>query len=278
MNTSATLDAAAELLEFDVNEKDAETAIVQVTGDISGTLRPRGSVDGTNFVALPGVSDITGNGIYIFNLAGLSKAQIYCVARASGAAVVTVRTVKGAQTPYPNNVAAVLAAGELHLGEVGGRFASVAVELTRPADTDAYTEGDAVSNSTTVPAILNFANLARVASGSGKIIKARVTSDQAACVAQLRLWLYSKVDPFLNNDNAAHLIKYADRATLLGFIDFPALATEAGSDVAQAQSIALNLAIVAAANKSVYGLLETKTAFTPASAQKFHIELTADLN
>src|SRR5262245_43124828 len=41
-----------------------------------------------------------------------------------------------------------IAAGENHLGEVGGRTVAITASYTRPADTTTYAAGDAVSNST----------------------------------------------------------------------------------------------------------------------------------
>jgi hypothetical protein len=61
-------------------------------------------------------------------------------------------------------------------------------------------------------------------------------------------------------------------------LDLPALSTEAGSDCAVAQLDKQLFSGTADASGHLYGLLETKTVFTPASAQKFYVELTADLD
>jgi len=42
-----------------------------------------------------------------------------------------------------------LASGEAHIGEVGGNMLTISAEMTRPADTTAYTAGDVVSNNAT---------------------------------------------------------------------------------------------------------------------------------
>lgn len=167
---------------------------------------------------------------------------------------------------------------ESQILRTGGMFATTAVELTRPADVLAYTVGDSVNSSTTVPTAMTFPAMGLGAGDDGYLIKAQLVTDQAACVAQLRLWLFNVATPFLNVDNAAFLIKYADRATRLGYIDFPALATEAGSDCAIALAGSIRLAYVSAATNEIYGVLQTKTAFTPASAQKFYVQMTAEQN
>src|SRR5687768_7285843 len=53
--------------------------------------------------------------------------------------------------------------------KVVGQKVTVTVEFTRPSNTTAYTAGDVVSNSTSATTPLDFANLARVASGTGYI-------------------------------------------------------------------------------------------------------------
>lgn len=197
---------------------------------------------------------------------------------------------EGRQTPLSadlsGNTRVIPAATEVHLGQVGGTTVAVGVEITRPADTTAYAANDSVNTSTSAPTLITFANASRVASGTGYITKARLTTDQSACVAQMRLWLYNANTAFLNNDNAAFLIKYADKATRIGYIDFPALSTEAGSDCAfsfvpdsdPATPNFTALAFTADSGRSIYGAFETKTAFTPASGQKFYVELTFETN
>lgn len=171
------------------------------------------------------------------------------------------------------------ASSELHLGEIGGNTAQVGVELTRPADTTAYAALDAVtSNSGSGVVSFTFTDIARVNSGSGYITKARLVTDQSANVAQFRLWLFNATPGTLQNDNAAYLIKYADKLTRLGYIDFPAMSTEAGSDCAQALADNIRLAFTADSSGDLVGILQTRTAFTPASGQKIYCVLTAERN
>lgn len=172
-----------------------------------------------------------------------------------------------------------IAAGENHLGKVGGNTSAVSVSFTRPADTTAYAAKDAVSNSTSAPTVLTFTNLARVSAGSGYITKARLMTDQAANVARFRLHLYHTA-PTAINDNAQHAMLWANRANRIGFIDFEAMQTEGtGSDTANALNSTIRLAFVcAAASRTLYGLLETRDAFTPANAQNFFIELMSENN
>lgn len=162
---------------------------------------------------------------------------------------------------------------------VGGRLVKANAGYTRPANTTAYTANSTVADSTTVPTVLTFASLARLGGGTGYITKARLLTDQAANVATFRLWLYS-VAPTAINDGAAFTLRYADRASLVGSIDLGPLAQEgAGSTGALGIDATVRLSFVCASgSRALYGLLETRSVFTPASGQNIDIELTADTN
>jgi hypothetical protein len=154
------------------------------------------------------------------------------------------------------------------------RLASATAAFTRPADTNAYAANDAVANSTSAPAVLTFANLVRVGGQGGYITKARIWTDQSTCAARFRLHLWNVTQTPIN-DNAAFTLLWANRAAYVGSITFAAAATEgSGSDAAAAADATLRLPFVATG--SLVGLLETLDIFTPASGQRFFIELTAD--
>lgn len=173
----------------------------------------------------------------------------------------------------------VVAAGESHIGEVAGRLVTSAVSLTRPADTTAYAAKDAVSNSTSAPSVLTFAGAGRVNAGTGYITALRMMTDQSANVAQFRLHLYA-IAPTAINDNAAQTLLYANRDKRVGYIDIGPLATEgSGSDAASGLNADLRLPFKCdTADTNLYGLLETLSVFTPASAQSFYLSLVVDQN
>jgi hypothetical protein len=149
----------------------------------------------------------------------------------------------------------------------------VSTTLQRPADTAAYAAKDCVSDSTSSPHVLTFSSVARVNGGGGIIQLARLATDQAANVAQFRLWLYSAA-PTAINDNAALVVTYANAANRLGYIDFyPATTEGSGSDVAYSMRDDLNFQFSLGADANIYARLETETAFTPGSGQNFFIEL-----
>jgi hypothetical protein len=172
-----------------------------------------------------------------------------------------------------------LSAGEAHAAEVGGRIVVSTATFARPADTTAYAAKDAVSDSTSAPTVLTFAGAGRVVAGTGYITGMRFMTDQSTNVAQFRLHLYS-IAPTAINDNAAQTLLWANRAKRVGYIDIGPLSTEgSGSDAASGLNTDIRLPYKCdTADTNLYGLLETLTAFTPASAQNVYIVIACDQN
>ena len=164
---------------------------------------------------------------------------------------------------------------------VSTQCAILTASFARPGagDVTAYAVNDAVANSTSAPVILTFANAARANGGSGYIVKAELCTDQAACTAAFRLHLFTtSVTPV--NDNAAYLSQWVNRAVRVGHLDFLTVSQEGtGSTSAFCLwSGAPLLYVCDAADTALYGLLETKSVFTPASGQNFSIKLGVDKN
>lgn len=151
--------------------------------------------------------------------------------------------------------------------------------LTRPADVAPYAANDAVSNSTSAPTLLEFANVLPVAGADGVILAARCMTNQAAFAGALRLHLFRANTPTPINDNAAHTLLFANRAVRVGFIDFAGFTTGGtGSDCAitlgtfpgSGTGLPIELA---AGQTSLWGMVETRGNFTPASGQQFYFSL-----
>lgn len=175
-----------------------------------------------------------------------------------------------------------IAAGENHLGEVGGRILRASTEFTRPADTTAYTAGDVVSNSTSGSTLISLANVVRVNAGTGYIVRASVTTDKKSITPRIRVHLFNASDPTVAADNAAWRESYADASKRVGYFDLPAMTTgtdTTNSDMSRSMDNTIRFPIVAAAaTTTIYALLETLDAFTPNSGQKFLLSLTMDCN
>lgn len=170
--------------------------------------------------------------------------------------------------------------GENHIGQVGGRLIRVQASFTRPGDASPYAANDAVANSTSAPAALSFPAIARIEGGSGYLVGAEVSHEKAAVTPRLRLHLFNTA-PTPYNDNAALAMTYAvvAAASYLGFIDFDAMTTLAGTDYSKAQNATVRLPFVCAAgNKTLYALLQTLDIFTPGNAKGLTVKLTADVN
>ncbi len=209
-----------------------------------------------------------------------SDAAVAAPYTATGSVIAWLRTLLQAfgtaGTPAPAVLGVQGVAGGVVMPVGGTMGAQITTTITRPADTAAYAVGDSINTSTSAPTLGTLAAVSRVASGSGYINRMQLSTNQAACVAQIRVWLFSsQTTPFKSNDNAAFLIKDADKAYSLGYVDLPALSSETGSDTAFAQ-LDLMKAFVADAASAIYFLLETKTAFTPANAQTFTLTVVTD--
>lgn len=170
-------------------------------------------------------------------------------------------------------------------GAVSSNSVVSSATITRPADTTAYAAKDVVSNSTSAPVVLTFSGMARANAGTGTIVRARLMTSQKTNVALYRLHLFHTA-PTVIADNSPYTLLYANAANRIGSIDFPALSTEDSTNSTAAASMrpsydgsynAPNLWYKCKSDgTSLYGVLETLSAFTPDSAQTFFIELGAD--
>ena len=172
-----------------------------------------------------------------------------------------------------------LAAGESHIGTVTGLNTVVSATFARPADAVAYSALDTISNSTSAPAVLSFANAARINAGSAYVVKARLVTDQVGCTARFKLHLFNTA-PTAIGDNTPYVYLFANRANSVGSVSFDAAGTEgAGSDAAgSTQKTERLLVTCGAGTTTLYGVLETLDAFTPNSGQNFYVELSMEQN
>ena len=176
-----------------------------------------------------------------------------------------------------NPMAATIVQGGTNI-LVGGKSVQKSASFTRPADTTAYAANDAVANSTSAPTLLSFANCANANGGQGYIVKTQLLTNQKTCTARFRLSFYHTA-PSPVNDNAPKPMLYANKDKLIGSIDLDPCNTEdTTSDAAFALSTALMPYVCAAADTTIYCILTTLDAFTPASAQQFYLEITCELS
>lgn len=140
-------------------------------------------------------------------------------------------------------------------------------ELTRPADTTGYTAGDQVCG------VFTFTDVPP----GGFVVGAKLTADQKSIVPAFRVHLH-KASPTLPGDNVALTQLYTQDADCIASFDLPAMATPAGtsgSTLSRTSDFTLRVP-VEASGASFYAVLETLTAFTPASAGKFTLTLSVE--
>lgn len=154
---------------------------------------------------------------------------------------------------------------------------SSSAEFNRPNDTNAYLAGDVISNSTSSPSVLTFSGLAPAA-GDGLVITTVRIMIQSATVPSgltaLRLHLY-KSAPTAINDNAAFSSLWASRAVRVGFIDVGSFIANGGSSDSIHAMVTGNLLTLDSTTTDLFGILETRGAFTPAANTGFFVQLTA---
>ena len=188
-------------------------------------------------------------------------------------AVMLVKTVDDSGETV-NPAAPVMAAGENHVGQVGGHTALASANFTRPADTTAYASGDLVANSTTAGSVtpMQF-TVARVAAGSGMIRRARLRKTGTGVTnASFRLHLYTASPTPANGDNGAWSTNQA--ANYLGALDVTvdkAFTDGAAGNGVPSSGSEINFAL--SSGQLVFGLLEARGAYAPANAEVFTLSL-----
>ncbi len=158
-----------------------------------------------------------------------------------------------------------------------GIFKSVAnvAAVTRPADTTQYAAGDLVANSTTAGSVtpIQFSVGGQFASG-GKIVGGKMRkSTNGVTTASFRLHLFTATKTVTNGDNGAIVVNSMDG--YLGYLnfDFATIADDTniigGAIEKTAAALAAGLPFKAPGGV-LYGLIEAKGAYTPASAEVFN--------
>lgn len=153
---------------------------------------------------------------------------------------------------------------------VSSVVAVVSANFTRPADTTAYAVGDLVANSTTAGSVtpLSF-SAARYSGGSGIIRRARLLKTATSVTnASFKLHLYGSSPTVANGDNGAWSSIVAD---YLGAVDL--VFSNTFTDDAMAVTGQIEIPFIPAAGSTIYGLIEARLAYTPASSEVFTVYL-----
>ena len=141
----------------------------------------------------------------------------------------------------------------------------VSLSFARPADATAYTANDAVANATATASISAGVTTFTITRAVGTLKRVKIRkSDQTVATPTIRVWFWDATFSVGAGDNAAFTAPLADS---LGFVDVAV--TSAGTDDAVGWSNC-DIPFVGA---TLYCLLQTLSAFTPASGETFTIEL-----
>jgi len=150
--------------------------------------------------------------------------------------------------------------------------------VTRPADTNAYTAGDAVSGSTTAGVCIEI-QAGRKRGSSGLITSVQVIdSANQATKADLELWLFT-AGLATHNDNAAFAPTDAELTDRVGIVDLGStpdegLATVGAGGNCAYQETNVNIPFRCAEDdRNLYGALVVRNAYTPVSAETFTVIL-----
>jgi hypothetical protein len=174
----------------------------------------------------------------------------------------------------------VLAAGENHIGEIGGRISNPSANFTRPNDTTAYASGDLVANSTTAGSVTAMSwTAARVAAGSFFIRRAKFRkSGTGTTNASFRLHLFvASPATITNGDNGAFSVSGV--ADYLGAFDVTA--DRAFTDGAYGTALPIagsEINVKLASGQTIYGLIEARAAYTPTAQEVFTVDLEIQQN
>lgn len=150
----------------------------------------------------------------------------------------------------------------------------LSVQFTRPPDATAYTAGDVLTDTNSVPLV--FSNNLYSA---GKVVLAKITTDTANTAnGTFRLWLYSDSTGMGSiADNAAFANSGAYDTYCIGYIDFTL------ENAGQAGGVALHINMapgleyyVGSGKGGLYGRLTAKAAYQPKYAGVIKISLDVE--
>lgn len=159
-----------------------------------------------------------------------------------------------------------------------GRFAAPTAAKTRPADTTAYTSGDLVANSVTAGSVTPFVFALTTLRGAeaGRVRNARLQKSAASVTnATFRLHLFDRAKTVTNGDNGALAFDSYDGYVASIDIDLATGATALAGGPVTKFSADLT-ASFHGRDGNLYGYLEARGAYTPASGEVFVVALSVE--
>lgn len=161
-------------------------------------------------------------------------------------------------------------------GPIGGYTKVATGSIVRPADSNAYVDGDEVSNSTSSPTILAISGCSRVNGGSGVITNVSlIASDCPTTAPTFEIWLFDSTST-PNNDNSSFAPLDAVVSTCIGVVNFPSSfkgdSSSGGNRVFLSGPISLPF-VCENASTSLYVRLVVRSAYSPISGLTYTVRL-----
>lgn len=153
-------------------------------------------------------------------------------------------------------------------------YTPVEATFTRPADTTAYASGDLVANSTTAGSVtaMNFI-IPGLDKNVGMIRFVRVRTNNATPTNGTFRAHFFNTSPLAptNGDNGAFVP--AGISGYLGSVD----ATVIGGTAGSAGVVTAAIPVVGTTDNTIYGLLEARGAYTPASGELIGVQVVVEI-
>lgn len=160
------------------------------------------------------------------------------------------------------------------VGRVGRDIIRVETSFTRPADTNQYTAGDVVSDSTSSPSIMTFSQVAVGNNEPGIIRKVIFVGDESAQTnSHFYLFLFND-SVTAQNDNAEFSFSYTDRTKLISVIALNPVSI-GGSDQIDVVDVEIPFVCAGGAD-DIYGILVADADYTPTSGENFSVSLVIE--
>lgn len=186
-------------------------------------------------------------------------------------------SVQAAAASLAATIATAPAAGENHIGEVGGNSAVVGGSFARPANTTAYASGQLVANSATAASVQPIAcAVARKNAGTGVLVGARLSKSGVSLTnASFRVHLFKTSPTTTAGDGQTFAGAVNGVAAIeIGYVDVAM--DQAYADGAKGFASLTNKVFDAATgSQNIYALIEARGAYTPASGETFSLALEA---
>ena len=175
-----------------------------------------------------------------------------------------------------------LAAGENHVGAIGGHTKIATALFARPGDATAYAAGDLVANNTAAGSVVPLTfDMTRVNGGTGLVRRARLSTTHTALAGTeiFRLHLFRAAPTPANGDNGAFSVNGVT-AIHLGYFDITLdRVFNDGSKGIGVPAAGGEITFDAiAGTKTLFGLLEARTNYAPTTNETFTVALEAWLD